>query len=105
MSIGAGVVLKRIKIGRRLVEASTPANKDEILFAVSYAVLLARNGFWSSPRGNVSQGGRFFMFTSDWEDQLGKMPNGYKYRTDVSIVELEITSGRANKLEDFGVIG
>jgi hypothetical protein len=55
-------------------------------FAHTYST--ARNGFWSTPRGNVSQDGRFFMFTSDWEDQLGKTPNGDKYRTDVFIVEL-----------------
>jgi hypothetical protein len=56
-------------------------------FAHTYST--ARNGFWSSPRGNVSQDGRFFMFTSDWEDQLGKAPNSDKYRTDVFIVELK----------------
>jgi hypothetical protein len=55
-------------------------------FAHTYST--ARNGFWSTPRGNVSQDGRFFMFTSDWEDQLGKTPNGDKYRTDVFVVEL-----------------
>lgn len=54
-------------------------------FAHTYST--AKNGFWSTPRGNVSPDGRFFMFTSDWEDQLGKAPNG-KYRTDVFIVEL-----------------
>lgn len=49
----------------------------------------AKNGFWSTPRGNVSQDGRFFMFTSDWEDQLGREPsNKQQYRTDVFIVEL-----------------
>jgi hypothetical protein len=56
-------------------------------FAHTYST--ARNGFWSTPRGNVSPDGRFFMFTSDWEDQLGKMPNSQKYRTDVFIVELK----------------
>ena len=56
-------------------------------FAHTYST--ARNGFWSTPRGNVSQDGRFFMFTSDWEDQLGRMPNGDKYRTDVFVVELK----------------
>jgi hypothetical protein len=56
-------------------------------FAHTYST--ARNGFWSTPRGNVSQNGRFFMFTSDWEDQLGKIPAGDKYRTDVFIVELK----------------
>jgi hypothetical protein len=55
-------------------------------FAHTYST--AKNGFWSTPRGNVSQDGRFFMFTSDWEDQLGKIPNRDKYRTDVFIVEL-----------------
>jgi hypothetical protein len=54
-------------------------------FAHTYST--AKNGFWSSPRGNVSPDGRFFMFTSDWEDQLGKSRDG-KYRTDVFIVEL-----------------
>jgi hypothetical protein len=56
-------------------------------FAHTYST--ARNGFWSSPRGNVSQDGRFFMFTSDWEDQLGKIPKEDKFRTDVFIVELK----------------
>lgn len=55
-------------------------------FAHTYST--ARNGFWSTPRGNVSQDGRFFMFTSDWEDLLGKTPNG-ENRTDVFIVELK----------------
>jgi hypothetical protein len=55
-------------------------------FAHTYST--AQNGFWSTPRGNVSQDGRFFMFTSDWEDQLGQEPNGRGYRTDVFIVEL-----------------
>ena len=48
----------------------------------------AKNGFWSTPRGNVSQDGHFYMFTSDWEDTLGKGPSG-TYRTDVFIVELK----------------
>ena len=55
-------------------------------FAHTYST--GKNGFWSTPRGNVSQDGRFFMFTSDWEDQLGKAPDG-KYRTDVFVVELK----------------
>ena len=28
-------------------------------------------GFWSSPRGNISQDGRFFMFTSNWGNTIG----------------------------------
>ena len=56
-------------------------------FAHTYST--ARNGFYSTPRGNVSQDGRFFMFSSDWQDQLGKIPAGDKYRVDVFVVELK----------------
>ena len=56
-------------------------------FAHTYST--AQNGFWSSPRGNVSQDGRFYMFTSDWEDQLGRATGTSAYRTDVFIVELK----------------
>jgi hypothetical protein len=56
-------------------------------FAHNYST--AKNGFWSTPRGNVSQDGRFFMFTSDWQDQLGEIRDGKKFRTDVFIVELK----------------
>ncbi len=54
-------------------------------FAHTYST--ARNGFWSSPRGNVSDDGRFYMFTSDWEDELGQDRNQH-YRTDVFVVQL-----------------
>ncbi len=59
-------------------------------FAHTYST--AQNGFWSTPRGNVSQDGRFFAFTSDWQDQLGEAPGGggnARFRTDVFIVELK----------------
>jgi len=48
----------------------------------------AKNGFWSTPRGNVSHDGRFYAFTSDWEDQLGPSSKG-GYRTDVFVLELK----------------
>jgi hypothetical protein len=54
-------------------------------FAHTYST--ATNGFWSTPRGNVSQDGRFYIFTSDWEDELGRDPQGH-YRTDVFMVQL-----------------
>jgi len=37
--------------------------------------------FWQTPRGNVSPDGKFFIFTSDWDGQLGS-------REDVFIVNL-----------------
>jgi|SRR5579875_1029182 len=55
----------------------------------------APSNFWATPRGNVSQDGHFYIFTSDWEGGLGNEPgstgcptSGY-CRTDVFIVELK----------------
>jgi hypothetical protein len=62
--------------------------KDSTVWRFAHTYSTAKNGFWSQPRGNVSQDGRFFVFTSDWQDQLGLGPGGKSYRTDVFIVEL-----------------
>ncbi len=43
--------------------------------------------FLTQPLGNVSQDGQFFMFTSDWDQQLGTLSNGSP-RPDAWIVEL-----------------
>lgn len=54
----------------------------------------AVSNFWATPRGNVSQDGKFYMFTSDWEWSLGDeqgslgCPFSGQCRTDVFIVEL-----------------
>jgi hypothetical protein len=69
------------------IDCAETDGKASKVWRFAHTFSSARNGFWSTPRGNVSQDGRFFMFTSDWEDQLGKAPNG-KYRTDVFVVEL-----------------
>jgi hypothetical protein len=63
--------------------------KDSKVWRFAHTYSTAQNGFWSSPRGNVSQDGRFYMFTSDWEDQLGLARGASLYRTDVFIVELK----------------
>lgn len=45
--------------------------------------------FWSTPRGNVSQDGKFYMFTSTWENQLGPQSGLVgRFREDVFIIEL-----------------
>jgi hypothetical protein len=65
--------------------------KESRVWRFAHTYSTAQNGFWSTPRGNVSQDGRFYMFTSDWEDQLGTTSAAsreQKYRTDVFIVEL-----------------
>ena len=71
------------------IDCAATDGKSSKVWRFAHTYSTARNGFWSSPRGNVSQDGRFFMFTSDWEDQLGKIPNSDKYRSDVFIVELK----------------
>jgi hypothetical protein len=63
--------------------------KDSKVWRFAHTYSTAQNGFWSSPRGNVAQDGRFYMFTSDWEDQLGRASGMSAYRTDVFIVELK----------------
>jgi len=70
------------------IDCAETDGKASTVWRFAHTYSTARNGFWSQPRGNVSPDGRFFMFTSDWEDQLGKTPQGDKYRTDVFIVQL-----------------
>ena len=43
--------------------------------------------FWDCPRGNVSQDGRFYMFTSNWEESVGTDAQG-RSREDAFIVKL-----------------
>ncbi len=49
----------------------------------------AMNGFFSTPRGNVSQDGRFYIFSSDWMNTLGTPRDGKGHRVDAFIVELK----------------
>ena len=58
-----------------------PADRTNMAAAQPY-------NFWDTPRGNVSQDGKFFMFTSNWEDSVGKDRSG-RFREDVFIVKLE----------------
>jgi hypothetical protein len=44
--------------------------------------------FNTQPLGSISRDGRFFMFTSSWDEQLGNESNGTP-RSDVWIVKLE----------------
>lgn len=70
------------------IDCAETNGKASTVWRFAHTYSTAHNGFWSQPRGNVSQDGRFFMFTSDWQDQLGTAPNGRQFRTDVFIVEL-----------------
>jgi hypothetical protein len=47
---------------------------------------LVANLFWDQPRANVSQDGRFVMFTSNWGNTVGSGPDGQ--RQDAFIVQL-----------------
>ena len=71
------------------IDCAETNGKGSTVWRFAHTYSTARNGFWSSPRGNVSQDGRFFVFSSDWQDQLGKIPGSDKYRTDVFVVELK----------------
>jgi len=70
------------------IDCAETDGKGSKVWRFAHTYSSAKNGFWSSPRGNVSQDGRFFEFTSDWENLLGTGPKG-KNRMDVFIVELK----------------
>jgi hypothetical protein len=63
--------------------------KGSRVWRFAHTFSAATNGFWSEPRGNVSQDGRFYMFTSDWLSTLGKDPQVPTHRLDVFVVELK----------------
>lgn len=44
--------------------------------------------FQTQPLGSVSRDGRFYLFGSDWDAQLGLAPDGTP-RSDIFIVKLE----------------
>ena len=44
--------------------------------------------FWDCPRGNVSPDGRYYLFTSNWEETVGRDARG-RMREDVFLVKLE----------------
>ena len=69
------------------IDCMATDGREPKVFRFAHTYSTAKNGFWSTPRGNVSRDGRFYIFTSDWEDQLGEADKG-GYRTDVFIVEL-----------------
>ena len=52
--------------------------------------------FWDCPRGNVSPDGWFYMFTSNWEETVGKDVRG-KFREDAFIVKLDREGAAAPK--------
>lgn len=71
------------------IDCAETDGKQSRVWRFAHTYSTAKNGFWSQPRGNVSPDGRYFIFTSDWQDQLGKQPDGAHYRTDVFVVELK----------------
>ncbi len=57
-------------------------------FAHNRAIWEGDNFYWTKPYGSISLDGRFFAFTSSWDEQVGTFWNDAP-RTDVWIVELE----------------
>jgi len=85
----------RCAYGDEIVAVATDGSRRVWRLAHHRSIAHARIGdaaskysFWDSPRGNVSQDGRFQMFTSNWEETLGKDRRGHP-REDVFIVKLQ----------------
>ena len=82
--------------GDEVVAVATDGSKQVWRFAHHRSTVYGRGtegiaskyNFWDSPRGNVSQDGRFYMLTSNWEETVGKDSQG-RFREDVFIVRLE----------------
>jgi len=86
-SAAAGIVPMVTGPWENEIDCAETDGKGSKVWRFAHTYSSAKNGFWSTPRGNISQDGRFFEFTSDWENLLGTGPNG-KNRMDVFIVEL-----------------
>jgi hypothetical protein len=85
----AGAPLDTVAPWENEVLCIETGKQDAKVWRFAHTYSTARHGFWSTPRGNVSQDGRFYMFTSDWQGQLGARPRNKDYgRMDVFIVEL-----------------
>jgi len=81
--------------GDEIIALATDGSGTVWRFAQHRSTVHARGesggyNFWDCPRGNVSQDGRFYMFTSNWEETLGKDSRG-RSREDAFIVQLEST--------------
>jgi hypothetical protein len=70
-----------------IIGIATDGSKTVWRFAHHHSVY---HNFSDSPRGNASQDGKFYAFTSNWEDSLGKD------RRDVFVVELPLTVRKAS---------
>ncbi len=57
---------------------------------------LTDGDFWDTPRGNVSQDGRWYLFTSNWERTLGSDPYDKHPRQDMFLVELPAPQEQEN---------
>jgi len=81
------------------IQTDAPAGVDATVWRFAHHRSDVRNdldptgshSFWYTPRPNVSQDGRWVMFTSNWDKTLGLDPTGDAstlYRQDVFVVEL-----------------
>jgi len=83
-----GKALDTMAAGENEILCIEVDGKDHKVWRFAHTYSTAQGGFWSTPRGNLSQDGRFYLFTSDWENSLGIEPETRSFRTDVFLVEL-----------------
>jgi hypothetical protein len=83
-----GKALDTIGPGENEILCIEVDGKNSKVWRFAHTYSTAQSGFWSTPRGNLSQDGRFYLFTSDWENSLGIEPDTRALRTDVFLVEL-----------------
>jgi hypothetical protein len=83
-----GKPLDAVSAGENEIVCVEVDGRDNRIWRFAHTFSTGQGGFWSTPRGNLSQDGRFYLFTSDWENTLGVEPRSRAFRTDVFLVEL-----------------
>ena len=75
-----------------IIAVATDGSQKVWRFAHHRSFLNGSTFSYADPRGNVSQDGKYFLFTSNWENTLGMNPATNTPRLDVFIVELNQTA-------------
>ena len=67
---------------------AVPTDGSSVIWRFAHVHSMLNGNFYDQPRANISQDGRYVLFTSNWENTLGTDPYG-GHRLDVFLVELD----------------
>jgi uncharacterized protein (TIGR03437 family) len=67
---------------------AVPTDGSSTIWRFAHVRSILNGNFYDQPRANISQDGRYVLFTSNWENTLGLDVSG-NHRLDVFLVELD----------------